>query len=78
MAETEELTRGERFLRMASMEVGNSPSGAEVVERRRRFRKHRAFWRRRQFWIVCFAVAVAIFLVLWLISNMGVVHGEVD
>jgi type VI protein secretion system component VasF len=60
----------------------NSSEGAEAVEaaqpRRKGYRKRRAFWKRRGFWIGMISIAVAIMLVLWLISSLGRHHGEVD
>jgi len=41
-------------------------------ERRQRERRRRAFWKRRRFWIALIAILVAIVLVFWLITNLGV------
>jgi hypothetical protein len=47
-------------------------------QRRRRHRKLRSFWKRKRFWIAVFATVLAIGLVLWLISTLGVRPSEVD
>jgi len=52
--------------------------GIEERHRRRSRRKHRYFWKRRQFWIAIFAVLVAVLLVIWLVSSLGSHHSELE
>ena len=55
---------------MTTVESASEPNAV-----RHRRRHHRALWKRRQFWIALIAIIVAILLVLWLTSNVGV-HKE--
>lgn len=76
----EELTRAaDSGRKLLAMDVNDTPPEHLQSEHRGRYqRKRRHFWKRRQFWISIFAIAVAIVMVLWLISTFGGHRAEVD
>jgi hypothetical protein len=51
----------------------------EIPSRGRRHgrRRHRSWWKRRQFWVAVIAIIVGIFAALWLISSLTN-HKELD
>jgi len=61
------------------MEPAESMAEEEIPSRGRRHgrRRHRSWWKRRQFWVAVIAIIVGIFAALWLISSLTN-HKELD
>jgi hypothetical protein len=61
------------------MSGSDTSDGAATDEvNRRYYRKRRALWKRKQFWVIVVSIVVSIMVALWLISNLSGHHGEVD